>query len=627
MQGGASTQRSGRKSGRLDPRVWERSDFGAMGWLATWIPVLIALLLLSSAAAAQTTLLDALSPETPPSEETPVGDEALDPLTAIEAELAAARRQRDALAQTRVRNEADEASEPSASLELAARRVRVLEQRREAQIRHDELAAGRQLIEAGLAREPRELFGEPPPFPVPILDGVLRAWRSQVEQETRQQAVLDDRRANLKLARKVVEDLEREGRRVRDLLKKKTDEVERVRLETESRGLEDQLAVAREQAALARQRVANATIELELKQIATRQAHAALAWVENHLVARQSDLADAIEQLDRRRFEIERGLDASRAALARSEAALDAAEAESDAIDRSEAGARALHEAELTTRRRQLGLRQKRVALLSQRIERIARMRTAWQHRYAVLGDTLDLAEVPEWRRETNIELERLTRQRRIQENELARLRLELANLLTALAEPGDGGPGDPALLEQELDDLEALVALYEADLASLDGAIALEDRLEAELDARLENRDIGERVKGAADAFRAFWSYELTASEDSPITPGKLVLGLFIFTGGYFLARLLMGQLARRIFPRLGFDAGASNAFASLTFYALVAPPSSSPCERSTSRSPPSPSSAARSPSASASAARRSSRTSSAACCCSPSGRSARAT
>jgi small-conductance mechanosensitive channel len=31
------------------------------------------------------------------------------------------------------------------------------------------------------------------------------------------------------------------------------------------------------------------------------------------------------------------------------------------------------------------------------------------------------------------------------------------------------------------------------------------------------------------------------------------------------------MGLLARRFFPRLGFDAGASDAFASLTFYALL--------------------------------------------------------
>jgi potassium efflux system protein len=59
--------------------------------------------------------------------------------------------------------------------------------------------------------------------------------------------------------------------------------------------------------------------------------------------------------------------------------------------------------------------------------------------------------------------------------------------------------------------------------------------------------------------------------SPDRAITPGKIVIALSVFIVGYIFARFMMPIFARRFFPRLGFDAGASNAFASLMFYALI--------------------------------------------------------
>jgi hypothetical protein len=111
--------------------------------------------------------------------------------------------------------------------------------------------------------------------------------------------VLDDRRANLGLAREIASGLEKDRRRQRDVLEKERDEVEQIRLQTELPGLSDQLLIANEQAALAEQRVLNATIEHDIKQISTRQTRAALTWVEAHLAPRETDLADAIERLDR----------------------------------------------------------------------------------------------------------------------------------------------------------------------------------------------------------------------------------------------------------------------------------------------------------------------------------------
>lgn len=491
-----------------------------------------------------------------------------DPLLAIENALADARLRQQALEQAR-QNESEAAPDsPSPSRELADRLVRVLEQRRDAQIRTNELLAGREAIRSVLARDPRELFGVPPPFPVPLLDNVRQSWRREVEQEAQQRTVLADRRANHRLAKEEADALEKERRRLRDLLAREKDAVERLRLEAGIRSLDDRVSVARERVTLAEQRVHNATLEHEIKETAKRQARAALDWVEAHLAPRESDLADAIQRLDRERLDLDRELDLARSDLIAAEAALRAAEEERDRR-REESAGKAV---ELESRRARLSHRQHRVALLNQQIERVGRMRTSWQHRYAVLGDRLPMTDAPDWLARADTELERLTRNRRIQEAELAELRLELAGKLRALAEEEPGAPSARRWRESEIEDLEGRIRLIERDLESLDRGIRLEEQLRAELADRLRRRDLGERMRGLLAGASALWSYELTTSEDRPITPGKTLIGLLVFVVGYAAARFLMPITATRLFPRLGFDAGASSAFASLTFYALMA-------------------------------------------------------
>jgi small-conductance mechanosensitive channel len=543
--------------------------------------LLLAAVLLALAAPsglAQNPILDALTRDGREAESADStgqeGDAIRDPLFEIESLLAAANQRRNALDDAH-RAEADPNDDdrsPSSSLEWADRLIRVLEQRREAQIRHDELKVGREAIETALNRDPRELIGEPPPFPVPILDGVMRAWREAVDREEQHAIVLKDRRANVELAEEVVEDLEKDRRRLREQLEKNDAPLERLNLESETRSLDDQLAVAKQQLALAEQLVENTTVEHGIKRIATRQAVAARAWIESRVAPRESDLADAVERLDRERFELDREIDLARSGVLDAEGILRAVEDRGPGDTPQASPATIDHELEITIRRRQLGHRQHLVAMLNQRIERLGRMRTTWQHRYAVLGDSLDLEKAPKWLSASEQELDRLTRSRRIKEAELANLQLEVATLLRGLAKAEAPSAPSARLREDELEDLEALVAFYQSDLGSLEDSIHLEERLRAELVDRLANRDLGERVRGAADSLRRFWSFEITTSEDSPITPGKILIALFVFAGGYVLARVLVQWLGRRFFPRLGFDAGASNAFASLSFYGFLA-------------------------------------------------------
>ncbi len=251
-----------------------------------------------------------------------------DVLRLIESSLAAARERQSALedAHQTSRTDHDDTQDPSQSLEWAGRLVRVLEQRRETQLRSIALEKGREAIETALNRDPSELIGEPPPFAVPTLDGVMVSWRNAVEREEQHSDVLEDRRGNLDLAKEVLSELEKDRRRTRDLFERADDELERLRLEGELRKLNNELAVIREKFALAIQQLDYTKIEHKIKRTATHQALGARVWIETHLVPLAADLADTVEELDRERFKLDREIDLARTHVLDAEGILRAAE-------------------------------------------------------------------------------------------------------------------------------------------------------------------------------------------------------------------------------------------------------------------------------------------------------------
>jgi potassium efflux system protein len=462
------------------------------------------------------------------------------------------------------------ATPASGTLEQTTRLVRVLEQRLEAQAQLEALQAGRSAIESGLARDPSEVVGDPPPFPVPVLDGVTEAWQRANAQLEEHRGVLDDRRANLELAGERTRELDRERRRLRDRIEKEDeDPTARIELEITLRDTADELQIARQQEALARQRAETTRLEHEIRTASARQAQAALDWVRSQLSPRESDLTVTLERVERERLELERTLTVARSRLDAAESALHKAEERALPGDES---AYAEHAAELRARRARLPIRQRIVALLGERLERLDRTRSAWQQRYAVLGRGFDAIKAPSWRSDSERELERLSRLRRIHESELAQADLSARQLRDPEADSHQAAPNARRVLQAELEDLAELARIYRADITSLEESIRLEERLRAELTARMKKRDLEERLRSLGALALAFWSYELTTSADSPITPGKIVVALIVFIVGLSISRLIRARLRTSLFPRFGFDHGASSAFASLTFYGLTA-------------------------------------------------------
>jgi len=129
-----------------------------------------------------------------------------------------------------------------------------------------------------------------------------------------------------------------------------------------------------------------------------------------------------------------------------------------------------------------------------------------------------------------------------------------------------------PTAKKRHVSALERLAALYREDLDHLSASREHGRRLVEALAPRVDAWTFRERVAQVVAAAGAVWSYEITSSDDRPITVGKVVLAIVVFALGYAIARLLSMVIGRRALPRLGFDPGAAHAFEALGFYAFLA-------------------------------------------------------
>jgi len=438
-----------------------------------------------------------------------------------------------------------------------------------------QLRAGHDEASQRAARPPSAYFKVDPPFAVPLLDAVFLSWEAQQTQLERLAAVAADTRAALEAAREDFEQAERRRRRARDERDEAAAAAERARLAELLGRRELESRIARADRELARVALENAELEVAMQRAAERQAAAALEWVRGHLLPDDGDLEEVIADLDKRGFDLERALESTRLDLADAAGRLDAARARTSAAAPDEAAVRA---AEVAARRLAYTAAQRRAALLGERAERLGLAKQAWQRRYRVLAGPLDAADSGLWRIESEGHVDDLRRQRRIKQARRDELSVDLDELrgrilafVTSDAAAGRQSGLSRWLRAQENDYL-ALTRLYDSDLASLDETLRLQERLLAELRAHDEGLALRERLARLRETATEVWAYEVMASQDRPITIGKITTALFVFVAGLMLARRIARGLSGRVLSRFGWDPGVRSAFESLFFYSAVA-------------------------------------------------------
>ena len=215
-------------------------------------------------------------------------------------------------------------------------------------------------------------------------------------------------------------------------------------------------------------------------------------------------------------------------------------------------------------------VRQREAVVLAQRLDRLATRREMWERRFKIWQRTEDRATISTWDADARALLERLDTEYRIQDLELRDIASERASLQTRL----DGVESDSALagwLRQELQLNTTLRELSDANTVSIESTRRLAERVLGDLGQELSKVSFGDRARGVWRAAAGAWGFEVTSVDDRSITVGKIVIGLVLLLVGFSLSRLISNWLARRVFPRLGLNEGASAAIRSILFYLLL--------------------------------------------------------
>jgi small-conductance mechanosensitive channel len=275
---------------------------------------------------------------------------------------------------------------------------------------------------------------------------------------------------------------------------------------------------------------------------------------------------EALERLDKEEFDLGLRLESLRLDVDSAERRFAAAQEKLDAeVDPSPA----LRE-EVAARRLQLSTAQRSVSLLEQRLERVKGQQLAWQRLHQLATRRVPPEELTDWSAESEHRVDALSREIAVKQGRVEELGQEVQFTRERREQADRGSPGAHWLGIQArvLDELEER---YAKDVSSLEASLAVERRLGAQLAQETRAMPLEARLRAFLHQLREFWNYELTASQEEPITPGKLVSALFIFVIGYALALFVSRALGRRVFARMRLDEGAAQAFQSLAFYLLL--------------------------------------------------------
>jgi small-conductance mechanosensitive channel len=303
-----------------------------------------------------------------------------------------------------------------------------------------------------------------------------------------------------------------------------------------------------------------------------RQTHVAMLHEKVELVARDAGLRR--DELDAQVADLEKDGGELRRSLAAAKRELDTAGrrvmmAQQRAAQQSEPNPVSL--AEVEARRRAQETLQLEVNSLGQRLQRLVELRQVWMRRYQVSEEKPTPAQLAQWGLESRQAIEQVAREERIQRSRLAQLRKMAKTLRETIIEQAPTAPEVAKWLIDEQEHLQEQSTVYEAHLTSLETVHRLHDKLLRQIVSRSSSIDWRERLGTVWDRVQAAWRFEITAVDDRPITIGKIVLGLFLFTLGLSLARWLSRWLGRRLLPRLGLDVHASSALQSISFYILL--------------------------------------------------------
>jgi len=216
---------------------------------------------------------------------------------------------------------------------------------------------------------------------------------------------------------------------------------------------------------------------------------------------------------------------------------------------------------------------------LTQRLQRLAQLRLAWNYRYKLSlnkdkTDNPDLdifSKLKALQQETKGILSGLAEDMRM---EILRMR-DLRTSLTAVTKKIEAAKDIPAALQESLNrqqyQLEQTLRIHERNLVMIETSRRVHEKLLDEIGRGVEALTPKRLAYEAWHTTKRIWNFELANISDRSITVGKIVTGIMLFIGGWIVSRFLSGLFAVRLLKRFKLSKDATSAIRTLAFYLLL--------------------------------------------------------
>ena len=209
------------------------------------------------------------------------------------------------------------------------------------------------------------------------------------------------------------------------------------------------------------------------------------------------------------------------------------------------------------------------VELLNNWLKRLDELKKVWQKRFTVFNNT-GTESLKTLMDSTRRALKSLEREKQLQASHKSNAD-DQALLLEQELKTARQSSEATWFVETQLTAIQNQLEHLDHELKSIQALQWAYKKLQSEIEERLQFRGFNERLEELQAVLSSTWNYELTSTDDFPITAGKIITALFFLIAGYFVSRYLTGKAGKQIKRRFKLDEAAAIAIQTITHYCLL--------------------------------------------------------
>jgi potassium efflux system protein len=374
-------------------------------------------------------------------------------------------------------------------------------------------------------------------------------------------------------AQSALEETEATYRQAQDALESAKEGAKRSELAVAAEKARLAADLAADTLALRKREVDRELLAQDVQQLAVRARQELVARMSPLVVVSQADYQQQIDDIKKKEDAANKLLQRAQTRLQGVNVQLREAQQQYDAA----AGDRFVLAEKLEVQRRAREKLTDEIDSLTQRLQRLAQLRLAWNHRYQIAANNPADPDREAWARlktlqkDTKSVLDELAADLRMEILRMRDLRSSLTSVTKKAEEAASGPDGLRSAFEMQQYQLELTLRIHERNLVMIETSRRVHEKLLEEIALRVEGLSAKTLALDAWYQADLIWNYELAHIEKEPITVRNVVTGLIVLGCGWMLSRFLSAVFAHRLLKRFRLSKDGTAAIRTLLYYTLL--------------------------------------------------------